>query len=86
MNRLNLRQPKPDTKPESELEAPQEPQQHLQPEPVSYSPSEGCSACKRKRRKQPGRSIFPDDLDRMLAEGTITQEDYNDCYPTDGAG
>lgn len=75
----------PDTKPESELEAPQEPQQHSQPEPVSYSPQRVVQLATEKT-KAAGKIYIPDDLDRMLAEGTITQEDYNDCYPTDGAG
>lgn len=74
-----------DTKPESELEAPQEPQQPSQPEPVSYSPQRGVQLATEKT-KAAGKIYIPDDLDRMLAEGTITQEDYNDCYPTDGAG
>lgn len=81
----------PDTKPESELEAsqepqtPQEPQQPSQPEPVSYSPQRVVQLATEKT-KAAGKIYIPDDLDRMLAEGTITQEDYNDCYPTDGAG
>lgn len=75
----------PDTKPESELEAPQEPQQHSQPEPGSYSPQRVVQLATEKT-KAAGKIYIPDDLDRMLAEGTITQEDYNDCYPTDGAG
>lgn len=75
----------PDTKPESEPEAPQEPQQPSQPEPVSYSPQRVVQLATEKT-KAAGKIYIPDDLDRMLAEGTITQEDYNDCYPTDGAG
>lgn len=81
----------PDTKPESELEAPQEPQtpqepqQPSQPEPVSYSPQRVVQLATEKT-KAAGKIYIPDDLDRMLAEGTITQEDYNDCYLTDGAG
>lgn len=81
----------PDTKPEPEPEAPQEPQtpqepqQPSQPEPVSYSPQRVVQLATEKT-KAAGKIYIPDDLDRMLAEGTITQEDYNDCYPTDGAG
>lgn len=81
----------PDTKPESEPEAPQEPQtpqepqQPSQPEPVSYSQQRVVQLATEKT-KAAGKIYIPDDLDRMLAEGTITQEDYNDCYPTDGAG
>lgn len=69
----------PDTKPEPE------PQQPSQPEPVSYSPQRVVQLATEKT-KAAGKIYIPDDLDRMLAEGTITQEDYNDCYPTDGAG
>lgn len=69
----------PDTKPEPE------PQQPSQPEPVSYSPQRVVQLATGKT-KAAGKIYIPDDLDRMLAEGTITQEDYNDCYPTDGAG
>lgn len=80
----------PDTKPEPEPEAPQEPQtpqepQPSQPEPVSYSPQRVVQLATEKT-KAAGKIYIPDDLDRMPAEGTITQEDYNDCYPTDGAG
>ena len=89
----------PDTKPESEpvsslmkpivacrdAQTPQEPQQPSQPEPVSYSPQRVVQLATEKT-KAAGKIYIPDDLDRMLAEGTITQEDYNDCYPTDGAG
>ena len=81
----------PDTKPEPEPEAPQEPQtpqepqQPSQPEPVSFSPQRVVQLATEKT-KAAGKIYIPDDLDRMLAEGTITQEDYNDWYPTDGAG
>lgn len=78
----------PDTKPEPEPEAPQEPQtpqEPQQPEPVSFSPQRVVQLATEKT-KAAGKIYIPDDLDRMLAEGTITQEDYNDCYPTDGAG
>lgn len=81
----------PDTKPEPEPEAPQEPQtpqepqQPSQPEPVSFSPQRVVQLATEKT-KAAGKIYIPDDLDRMLAEGTITQENYNDCYPTDGAG
>ena len=75
----------PDTKPEPQPEAPQAPQQPSQPESVSYSPQRVVQLAKEKT-KAAGKIYISDDLDRMLAEGTITQEDYNDCYPTDGAG
>ena len=75
----------PDTKPEQEPETPQESQQPSQPESVSYSPQRVVQLATEKTNAA-GKIYIPDDLDRMLAEGTITQEDYNDCYPTDGAG
>lgn len=31
-------------------------------------------------------TYVPDDLNRMLANGEITKEDYDMCYPTDGMG
>lgn len=71
-----------ETKPEPE---PQEPEQPLQPEPVSYSPEHVVQLATEKV-KAGGKVYIPDDLDRMLSEGTLSQEDYNDCYPTDGAG
>ena len=74
-----------ETQESTEPEAPQEPQQPSQPEPVSYSQQRVVQLATEKT-KAAGKIYIPDDLDRMLAEGTITQEDYNDCYPTDGAG
>lgn len=71
-----------ETKPEPE---PQEPEQPSQPEPVSYSPERVVQLATEKV-KAGGKIYIPDDLDRMLSEGTLSQEDYNDCYPTDGAG
>ena len=71
----------PDTKPEPEPEAPQEPQQPSQPEPVSYSQQRVVQRATEKT-KAAGKIYMPDDLDRRLAEGTITQEDYNDCHPS----
>lgn len=71
-----------DTKPEPEPQPTQEPQQ---PEPVSYSPQRVVQLATEKT-KAAGKIYIPDDLDRMLAEGTLSQEDYNACYPTDGAG
>lgn len=74
-----------DTKPEPEPQPTQEPQQPAQPEPVSYSPQRVVQLATEKT-KAAGKIYIPDDLDRMLAEGTLSQEDYNACYPTDGAG
>lgn len=62
-----------------------ETEQPSQPEPVSYSPERVVQLATEKT-KADGKIYIPDDLDRMLAEGTLSQEDYNACYPTDGAG
>lgn len=36
--------------------------------------------------KANGKIYIPDALNQMLVAGEISQEDYNVCYPTDGAG
>lgn len=36
--------------------------------------------------KEKGKITLTDNLDRLLAEGSITQEEYNEYYPYDGAG
>ena len=54
-------------------------------EPISYSPQKVAELAVEKTKAQ-GKVYIPDDLDRMLAAGEISQEDYNACYPTDGAG
>lgn len=38
------------------------------------------------RLKAIGKVTLTDNLDRLLAEGSITQEEYNEYYPYDGAG
>lgn len=70
---------------QQEPEQPLQPEQPAQPEPVSYSPERVVQLATEKT-KADGKIYIPDDLDRMLAEGLLTQEDYNACYPTDGAG
>lgn len=70
---------------QQEPEQPSQPEQPAQTEPVSYSPERVVQLATEKT-KADGKVYIPDDLDRMLAEGTLTQEDYNACYPTDGAG
>ncbi len=62
-----------------------EPEQPAQAEPVSYSPERVVQLATEKTRAY-GKIYIPDDLNQMLAEGTLTQEEYNACYPTDGAG
>ncbi len=39
-----------------------------------------------RQLKAAGYECIPEYLDRYLAEGRITQEEYNAWYPTDGAG
>ena len=70
---------------EPEQQAEKEPKQPSQPEPVSYSPERVVQLATEKTKAN-GKIYIPDDLDRMLAEGTLSQEDYNARYPTDGAG
>ncbi len=70
---------------QQEPEQPSQPEQSSQPEPVSYSPQRVVQLATEKTKAN-GKIYIPDDLDRMLAEGTLSQEDYNACYPTDGAG
>lgn len=36
--------------------------------------------------KAAGMILLPENLDRLLAEGKITQEEYNEYYPYDGCG
>lgn len=70
---------------QNEPSKPQTTEPDTKPEPVSFSPQRVVQLATEKT-KAAGKIYIPDDLDRMLSEGTITQEDYNDCYPTDGAG
>ena len=54
-------------------------------EPVPYSPQNVVNLAVEQTKAQ-GKIYIPDDLDRMLAAGEISQEDYDVCYPADGAG
>ncbi len=56
-----------------------------QTEPVLYSPQRVVELAVEKTKAQ-GKTYIPDDLAQMLAAGEISQEDYDACYPTDGAG
>ncbi len=58
------------------------------PEPVqtiSYSPQNVVTLATAKV-KAGGKITLTDDLDNLLANGSITQEEYNEYYPYDGAG
>lgn len=69
--------------PEQEEPQPPEPPQEVQP--VSYSPQRVVELAT-EQTKAVGKIYLPDDLDRTLAEGSLSKEDYDACYPTDGAG
>lgn len=52
---------------------------------VSYSPQTVVSLSIPKI-KAGGKLILSEEMNRMLREGTITQEEYNEYYPYDGTG
>ena len=52
---------------------------------VSYSPQTVVSLSIPKI-KAGGKLILSEEMNRMLSEGTITQEEYNEYYPYDGTG
>ena len=54
-------------------------------EVVEYSPYEVVSLATAKTKAY-GKISIPEDLDRMLANGEITKEEYDAYYPYDGAG
>ena len=52
---------------------------------ASYSPQNVVSLSISKI-KAGGKLILSEEMNRMLSEGTITQEEYNEYYPYDGTG
>lgn len=52
---------------------------------VNYNPNTIVQLATDKL-KAIGKVTLTDNLDRLLAEGSITQEEYNEYYPYDGAG
>ena len=54
-------------------------------ETVAYDPYEVVSLATAKTKAY-GKISIPEDLDNMLAGGEITQEEYDEYYPYDGAG
>ena len=83
-----------ETKPECEVKPeetkPEETKPQEQPEEpavtaVSYSPDSVCSKAVAKCQAG-GMITTTDNLANLLAEGTITQEEYNSYYPYDGLG
>lgn len=69
--------------PETPKEQPAEAQTEV--EAVSYNPKEVVSLATEKTKAY-GKISIPEDLDRMLANGEITREEYDEYYPYDGAG
>lgn len=75
--------------PEKPVETPTEPEQPTEaptePEFISYSP-ERVAQLANSKVKEAGKELLPENLDRLLSEGVITQEEYNEYYPYDGCG
>lgn len=82
-------QPAQDTAPANEPEktvTPEPtPEQPPQPERVEYSPT-NVVALATAKTKAAGKILLTENLDNLLASGTITQDEYNEYYPYDGAG
>jgi len=56
-----------------------------EPQTIAYSP-ENVVALATAKTKAAGKVLLTDNLNNLLASGQITQEDYNEYYPYDGAG
>ena len=52
---------------------------------IGYNPNTIVKLATEKLKAR-GKITLTDNLDRLLAEGSITQEEYNEYYPYDGAG
>lgn len=62
------------------------PESENTPRPVKdYNPNTIVKLATEKLKAK-GKITLTDNLDRLLAEGSITQEEYNEYYPYDGAG
>lgn len=73
-------QSEPDqTEPTTQLE--QQPETQI----ISYSPQNVVSLATAKT-KAAGKVLLTENLDSLLASGQISQEEYNEYYPYDGAG
>lgn len=77
--------PKKLEEPKPEEAKPREPEEPKAPEVVAYDPGTVVSKAIAKC-KAGGMITTTDNLDNLLAEGEITQEEYNDYYPYDGLG
>lgn len=83
-------EPKPECEAKPEETKPEETKPQEQPEEpavtaVSYDPASVCSRAVAKCQAG-GMITTTDNLANLLAEGTITQEEYNSYYPYDGLG
>lgn len=56
-----------------------------EPQVISYSP-ENVVALATAKTKAAGKVLLTENLNNLLASGQISQEDYNEYYPYDGAG
>lgn len=74
-------QPKDEPKEEPKVEQ----QAPVQPAKADYSPANVVSLATAKT-KAAGKILLTDNLDSLLANGSISQEEYNSYYPYDGAG
>lgn len=77
-------EPKPEEPKPTEPEKPK-PEEPKTPEVVAYDPGTVVSKAIAKC-KAGGMITTTDNLNNLLAEGKITQEEYNEYYPYDGLG
>lgn len=62
-----------------------EPTPQPEPQVISYSP-QNVVALATAKTKAAGKVLLTENLDNLLANGQISQEEYNEYYPYDGAG
>lgn len=70
-------EPEPEAKPVEETKE--------ETQVISYSP-QNVVALATAKTKAAGKILLTDNLDNLLASGQISQEEYNEYYPYDGAG
>lgn len=63
----------------------QKPTPQPEPQVINYSP-QNVVALATAKTKAAGKVLLTENLDNMLASGQISQEEYNEYYPYDGAG
>lgn len=71
--------------PAPEPEPTPEPTPQPETQVINYSP-ENVVALATAKTKAAGKVLLTENLDNLLANGQITQEEYNEYYPYDGAG